>query len=85
MSRGRKTNYEEMKSSELAKLSTDECIKALKRQKPYQNIDDEIVLELASKFALKAMPQIVDANMNHNIQSMGTITIDGVPMSIDIG
>lgn len=57
---GRKSGYEETRAVYLASLGVEECIKALKREGEYASLPVEVRLDLAARFAVKAIPQKIE-------------------------
>jgi hypothetical protein len=59
---GRKSLKDEQLAAHLADLSVRTCIKAINREGEYADLSREVILELASKFAVKAIPQFIESD-----------------------
>lgn len=57
---GRKGFSEENIARELIRLGATECIKALKKEGEYADLSMEVRLDIACKFAVKAIPQKIE-------------------------
>lgn len=78
---GRKAHLDDKTVEEIVNLSS----KVIRQALNDESLDIEFRAELAAKVFVKAMPQKVDADLNHNLQSMPQITKNGSPLEARIG
>lgn len=87
---GAKPYGDQLKARELVQLGSDVCIQALKREGEFKDLDKITWLDLASRFALKAIPQVVEAEITEKkyqeiVLKISELTSDDLRGLIQIG
>ena len=66
--------------------SADKVVyETLNRMGRYANVEDSVIIELAARIHVKAMPQKVEGEMEHKHTAMGRVKLNGQVLEIDLG
>lgn len=82
---GRKGFKDESLAKQLVSLGGEICIKALKREGEFADIETSVLLDLARTFAVKSIPNKIEGEMVSNIINIVRYSETKKPQRVSVG